>query len=147
MDDFLRIINGDGMMPDSDDPDFNPDDFEELGENDEYDEDFSDDVVYTLGDMDFSAKFNTLGSIDIEKYLEDADFPFEVKLDYEFSRNLKKLYKSIASDFDYNSYDGGRTAEESRKIDVNGFDFTLSLELSREDDNAPFVLTAKLTRI
>jgi hypothetical protein len=148
MDNFLKIINGQGMMPDSDDPNFNEDDFEELGEGEEYDEEaFDDDVVYALGDMDFSAKYHALSAIDIEKFLEDADFPFEVKLDYEFSRNLKKLHKSIASDFDYTSYDGGRTASDSRKIDVNGFDFTLELELSRADDDAPFVLTARLTRV
>jgi hypothetical protein len=150
MDSFLKMLNGE-IAPGISDNDsgeeeneFELEDDENEAEDDEGE--YDDAEFYELGDMEFSAESTAVSGLNIEKILENADIPYEVKLDYEFISNLRKMFKMVSRDFDYVSYDGGKNVTERREIDVNGFDFTLETELSRNDDHAPFVLTVRLTR-
>lgn len=140
MDAFLNLINGKGDGEEELEFDFDDDD----DEDGEYD--YDDAEFYEPGDIEFTAESETVSGLDIDKITEAADIPYEVKLDYEFLSNLRKMFRSISRDFDYVSYQGGKNATETREIDVNGYDYTLSLALAKSGDGAPFVITVKLTR-
>jgi hypothetical protein len=142
MDGFLKMINGEWEVPDFDeelDEDLD-DDFEG-----EFDEDFYESTL--PGNMVFSAEYRSVSEIDAEKFLVNADIPYEVKIDAEFVRSLRKMCKMVSCDFDYQSYEGGKSVKESRRIDVSGFEYLFELSLSRADDSAPFVMVGKLERV
>jgi hypothetical protein len=145
MDDFMKIINGNisSSMP-------TEEDFELLEDTEGFDEDAFEDGFFEfahLGDMEFSVEYADISQVNSERFLEALDVPHEIKLEAEFVRAVRKLFKAVVPDFDYESYEGGKSESDSRKIDIGGNDFKVELEAKREGDDKSFELTVRLIKL
>lgn len=118
-------------------------------END--DEDMVDEDNYRfkeLPDIEFSAEYDSLAHVDIDKFIQSANIPNELKIPYtEFSYKLKDLYKIISEEFQYSRYEDGYSFTDSCFINIYDVEYLLCLEIKYFIITNNFKLTSRLTKI
>lgn len=100
-----------------------------------------------LDDISFSSEYDSISDIDVEKLLETADIPYIIKTDYEVHKAIKKLIKSLESDItDFIDYNGGRSVSGKKDVLINGIDFTVKVNISKNGNNEYYILNCYIIK-
>ena len=86
--------------------------------------------------------------LDILKIFEEMELSFDVINYLGIRKKLKKLFDQLAFDIDeYVSYEGGRSVEGSDSDEIDDVELEIYVEISRQSDKSPFVVTVKISEM
>ena len=82
---------------------------------------------------------------DILKVLDEMDLAYDVKNYLSVRKKLKRLFEDLAFDIsEYVSYEGGRSTEGSVFDEVDDIELEITVQISKQGDHLPFVVTLKI---
>lgn len=117
---------------------------------DEVDELVADSMLYTdaqpLKSVSFSVAPDDIFTLDTNALLENIrELPFDLRTYYDmrktFSRGREQLIEEVGF---LDSYEGGRSAEYRKSFEFDDKTVDVTLTLSKQSDNANFVLAADI---
>ena len=86
--------------------------------------------------------------LDIIELLESMDLAYDVINYLGVRKKLKKLFDELAFDIDeYVSYEGGKSVEGSDYDEIDDVELEIYVEISKQSDNSPFVVTVKISEM
>ena len=93
-----------------------------------------------------TVEIGNIRSLDILKVLEEMELSYDIINYLSVRKKLKRLFDGLAFDIDeYVSYEGGRSVEGSDTDEIDDVELEIYVEISRESDNSPFVVTVKIS--
>lgn len=84
--------------------------------------------------------------LDILKVLEEMELSFDVINYFGVRKRLKRLFDDLAFDIgEYVSYEGGRSVEGSANDEIDDKELEIHVEISKQSDNSPFVVSVAIS--
>ena len=84
--------------------------------------------------------------LDILKVLEEMELSFDVINYFGVRKKLKRLFDDLAFDIgEYVSYECGRTAQGSDYDEIDDVELEIHVEISKQSDNSPFVVSVAIS--
>lgn len=102
----------------------------------EADERFSDEKVIET---------ENIRGVDILALFDEMNLIDDIKVNYVIRRKLKKMFGELSFEIgEYDTYNGGRSIENSFTEEIDEREFEVSVEIARNSDYEPFVLTLRV---
>lgn len=102
----------------------------------EADERFSDEKVIET---------ENIRGVDILALFDEMNLMDDIKVNYVIRRKLKKMFGELSFEIgEYDTYNGGRSIENSFTEEIDEREFEVSVEIARNSDYEPFVLTLRV---
>lgn len=102
----------------------------------EADERFSDEKVIET---------ENIRGVDILALFDEMELADDIKVNFVIRRKLKKMFGELSFEIgEYDTYNGGRSIENSFTEEIDEREFEVSVEIARNSDYEPFVLTLRV---
>ena len=93
-----------------------------------------------------TVEIENIRSLDILKVLEDMELSYDIINYLSVRKKLKRLFDELAFDIgEYVSYEGGRSVEGSTSDEIDDVELEIYVEIFRQSDNSPFVVTVRIS--